>query len=262
MNHAGGTAGTLLLVSALVLPLVLYGIAVLEAGPSWPAGRTVCWVAGLAVLGVGLVLPPLAVARPGFAGHGFVSHATGHLLVGMAAPLLLALARPVPLVLRALPVARARALVRVLRSVPARTLAHPATAAVLDVGGLWVLYTTGSAGHPLAHVHLVLAGYLFAAAVLGTHPRPAGFPLRAGALVVSLAAHGVLAKYLYAHAPDADHERGAVLMYYGGDVIDLVLITLLCRAWFGALSRRRSAAPATGPRSCGSPRAPRSPSCP
>ena len=261
MNHGPAGAGVLLLASGLALPLLCYRLAVSEVratrGP-WPTWRTACWTGGLGSLGVGLVVP----------GHGFVPHAGSHLLVGMVAPVLLALAAPVPLALRALPAARARILVRMLRSRPLRTLGHPAPAAILNVGGLWLLYATPLYqfhDHPLLHVHMLAAGYLFAAAILGAHPGPAGFPLRAAVLVGSLAAHGILAKFLYAHppagVPAADAERGAVLLYYGGDAVDLVLITLLCRSWFGTLSRRRSAARATDRRSCGSRPAPRTPSC-
>ncbi|SHM56592.1 cytochrome c oxidase assembly protein [Cryptosporangium aurantiacum] len=240
MTHHGevSVTGLLLLASALGLPLLCYRLAVDEANRrhgSWPVWRTGCWVAGLGALAIGL-LP----------GQGFLPHMVSHLLVGMVAPLLFALAAPVELALRALSVERARALVRVLRAAPVRTLGHPVTAAVLNVGGLWLLYLTPLypvlSGHPLLHVHLLVAGYLFAAAILGTHPRPAGYPLRAAVLVGYLAAHGVLAKYLYGHPPAgvsaADAELGAQLMYYGGDAVDLVLIVLLCRAWFRTLDRR------------------------
>jgi len=249
VTHHGpaSVTGVLLLVSALALPLVCYGIAATETKGSWPGWRTACWAAGLATLGLGtLGLGTLGLGT----GHAFTQHMVSHLLVGMVAPLLLALAAPVPLALRALPVARARTLVRVLRSAPLRTLGHPVTAAVLNAGGLWLLYATplysAVGNHPLLHVHLLAAGYLFAAAILGTHPRPAGFPLRAAVLIGYLAAHGILAKYLYGHppagVPTADAELGAQLMYYGGDAVDLVLIVLLCRAWFRTLARREQRA--------------------
>ncbi|GAA0259281.1 cytochrome c oxidase assembly protein [Cryptosporangium japonicum] len=249
MNHGWSAAGLLLIGSALVVPLVVYRLAVSEVGPGWPARYRACWAGGLGVLGVGVLLP----------GHGFTHQVLSHLLVGMVAPLLLALGRPVRLALRALPVARARTLVRLLRSLPLRTLGNPAIAALLNVGALWLLWTTPYADHPLVHVHMLLAGYLFTAAILGTHPRPAGFRFRAAVLVAASAGHGILAKYLYARSPGA--EPGALLLYYGGDAVDLVLAVLFCRAWFRTLSPRRSAVPATGRRSCGSPPAPRSPSC-
>jgi hypothetical protein len=51
-----------------------------------------------------------------------------------------------------------------------------------------------------------------------------------------LAAHGILAKYLYAHPPAGvlHAEAGAQLMYYGGDVLDLILIVVFCRQWYTA----------------------------
>jgi hypothetical protein len=58
-------------------------------------------------------------------------------------------------------------------------------------------------------------------------------------LVLALAAHDVLAKRLYAQAGGpglADERSGALLMYYGGDVVDLALAVLVCARWY-----RRSA---------------------
>jgi len=58
--------------------------------------------------------------------------------------------------------------------------------------------------------------------------------------VAALAAHGILAKHLYVHPPlgvaAGTGETGAMVMYYGGDAVELVVAALLCRAWFG---RRR-----------------------
>ena len=57
-------------------------------------------------------------------------------------------------------------------------------------------------------------------------------------LVAFLAAHGILAKYLYAHpppgVPEAQAQAGGRLMYYGGDVLDLILIAIFCRQWYAA----------------------------
>jgi putative membrane protein len=35
---------------------------------------------------------------------------------------------------------------------------------------------------------------------------------------------------------------GAEVMYYGGDVIDLVVITIFCRQWYAATDPRRARA--------------------
>jgi putative membrane protein len=222
-------------------------------GRRWSSWRTGAWCAGLAVAGAGL-LGPLATA----AHHDFTAHMAGHLLVGMLAPLLLVLAGPLTVLLQALPVHRARALSRLLQHGSVRALTHPVTAAVLNAGGLWLLYTTDlypamgehEALHVLVHLHVLASGYLLTAALIGVDPAPhrPGFASRAVVLVLFLAAHAVLAKYLYAHPPAGvpaeQAQRAGMLMYYGGDLVDVVLITVLCRQWYAAAGRRRSQTPA------------------
>ena len=109
---------------------------------------------------------------------------------------------------------RAAAWRLLLRSRPLRVLTEPAVAAVLDVGGLWLLYATPlrttAAAHPVldlvVHAHVLLAGYLFTAVLVGRDPLPPrrGTGHRLVVLVLALAAHDVLAKWLYAHADGAD----------------------------------------------------------
>jgi putative membrane protein len=215
--------------------LVLAGFA-RRRGAGWPARCSILWLAGIA-------LATAAVVRPG---HDFGAHMTGHLLLGMLAPVPLVLAAPVTLALRALPVAVARRLARGLRSRPVRTVAHPVTAAVLAVGGSWLLYTTDlyslMSRHPalalLVHAHVLLSGYLFTAALIGVDPAPhrPGRPARAAVMVAFLALHAILAKHLYSHppagVPAAQAHSGAELMYYGGDVVDLLVIVIFCAQWY------------------------------
>jgi putative membrane protein len=178
----------------------------------------------------------------------------------MAAPLLLAGAAPMTLALRALPTARARRVVRLLKRRPIRLLIHPATAALLDMGGLWLLYTTPLYGamhahrslELLIHAHLLVAGYLFTATMIGIDPirnRPS-WTTRAVVLVAALAAHAILAKYLYLHppvgVPASQARRASLLMYYGGDLADGVLITLFCRQWYRASRPRPKPVAAVG----------------
>jgi putative membrane protein len=220
----------------------------------WPLWRTACWYTGVACALIGTRTP-----------HDLTGHMIGHLLTGMAAPLLLVLARPVTLALGSLPVTWARRLSHLLRSWPARILTHPVTAAVLSAGGLWLVFLTGlHHTHPAwVNAHFLLAGYLFTAAIAGADPvphRPA-WATRAAALIAAMAAHGILAKYLYGHLPGA--EQGAQLMYYAGDALHVVLIVLLCTGAAGLPSpdrrggpdgpgpgrraSRRAGGPATGP---------------
>jgi putative membrane protein len=212
-------------------------------GGRWPAYRSMLWCAGLGTATVALV-GPLADA----AERDFTAHVAGHLLLGMLAPLLLVSAAPVTLALRTLPLTGARRLARILDGRTVQVLTHPITATALNVGGLWLLYTTDlyprSIGqewlHLAVHAHVLASGYLFASAVVGVDPAPhrPGRPQRAVVLLLYLTAHTVLARYLYAHPPTGvpaeQSQRAAVLMYYGGDAIDLGLIVVFCQQWFTA----------------------------
>ncbi|WP_238146748.1 cytochrome c oxidase assembly protein [Ornithinimicrobium murale] len=223
----------------------------------WSARRAVAWYLGLVLAAAGLLGPLAAEARSGFTAHMAV-----HLLVGMVAPLLLVLGAPVALTLRALPVGRARSLTRVLRGQVVRAVTHPVLAATLNAGGMWLLYTTdlyrlmhtSALLHGVVHAHIFLAGYVLTASLVGRDPDPHRSPVavRAGVLIVFIAAHSVLAKWLYAHPPAgvdlADGRVGAQLMYYGGDVVDVIIIVLLLAGWYTSTDprRRRASYPPSG----------------
>lgn len=223
-----------------------YLAAALRLG-GWPRRRTLAWLAG-SLAAVLAVTGPVAEA----AHHDFAAHALGHLLLGMLAPLLLSLGAPLTLALRVLPVRHGRRLVKVLRTRLVSVLTEPGVAAVLNVGGLWLLYRSGlyeasthAPGlHLLVHAHMLLAGYLFTVAVAGTDPMPhrRPYPHRAVVLVLALAAHGILAKTLWASPPSgvpaARGELGAMIMYYGGDAVDIALGVLLCARWYRAARLR------------------------
>ena len=253
MSHDHGMFGWALFgyLAALVLGL---GAVVYAAGwwasrhrGRWPIHRTVLWYTGLFCAGAGLVGPIAEAARTSFS-----AHMVGHLLLGMVAPLCLVLSAPVTLALRALPVVHARALSRVLRTVLVRGLTHPMVAVVLNVGGLWALYTTDLYGmmhtsvwlYALVHAHVFLAGYLFTAAMVGIDPNPhrSSFALRTAALIGFLTAHSILAKWLYGHPPAgvdfADARIGTQIMYYGGDAVDVTLIVVFCAQWYTATRPR------------------------
>jgi putative membrane protein len=234
--------------------LYLSALVLARSRSPWPVRRTVLWLVGLGCVGAA-VLGPLATA----ARTSFTAHTTGHLLLGMLGPLLLVLGTPVTLALRALPVRAARALVRVLRAPVVAVVTHPVVAGTLDAGGLWLLYGdlysrmhTSPALHGLVHLHVLLAGYLFTASVVGRDPDPhrASVRVRSAALVVFIAVHAILAKWLYAHPPagvdPVDARTGAQLMYYGGDAVDLTLVVLLLGGWYAA-TKPRDALPQLGP---------------
>jgi putative membrane protein len=196
--------------------------------------------AGL-VAGATAVFGPLADA----ADHDFTAHAVAHLLIGMLAPLLVCLAAPVTVLLRTLPWPVARRLGHLLTIAPVRVLTEPVVAAALSVGGLWLLYTSGLFAalhsHPALHtvvsLHMAIAGYLFTVSIISVDPMPHRRPYsyRAAVLVAAVAAHDILAKVIYAHPPvgvDPMQARsGAMIMYYGGDALSIIVMIILCARW-------------------------------
>lgn len=92
--------------------------------------------------------------------------------------------------------------------------------------------------HVLVHLHVIIAGVVFTAAMISPDPQPhrAGFRVRAGVMVAFIAAHSVLGKWLYAYPPAGvgveDARRGAQVMYYGGDVVDVIILVLLFAGWY------------------------------
>jgi putative membrane protein len=258
-EHAG--VGTSLLVPFVVLAVsvaaagYLVGVRRSRRRSAWPTHRTVLWLLGLACVALALVGPLAAAA------HGsFSAHAATHVLLGMLAPLLLVLAAPGTLALRALPARHARALSRALRSRLVGWLTHPVVAGLLDVGGLWLLYGTSlfslvhssATVHALVHLHVLLAGALLTFSLVGIDPQPhrASLTTRAVVLVAFMAAHSILAKRLYAFPPAGvgaeDGRVGAQIMYYAGDAVHLALVVLLLSGWYIRAGRRMPGAISVG----------------
>ncbi|MFI0828268.1 cytochrome c oxidase assembly protein [Streptomyces roseolus] len=216
-------------------------------GDAWPRWRDASFGAG------GITLAWAALGP--LPGGPFTRHMALHLLTGMAAPLLLVLARPLTLVLRSLPPGRGRrGVVALGHSRPVAVLVFPPVAALLDAGGLWLLHRTplfATTQHrPLLHavvqVHLMAAGLLFVFAVCRLDPvrhRGGGIAVRGGTLLAAGTAHAVLAKSLYAAAPPGtafaptDLHAGARLMYYSGDLTELALALVLAVEWCAATGR-------------------------
>ncbi|QTC40589.1 cytochrome c oxidase assembly protein [Bacillus sp. V3] len=241
-----GSGPQLILALPFVCALILYVWAVIYTNrryKKWPLYRTVFWSAGI-FLAVAAVAGPLAEK----AHHDFQAHMLGHLFLGMLAPLLMALAAPMMLTLRTLPRDKARKLSLLLKSRQLKVLIDPFFALFLNIGGLWLLYTTSlySAMHEnillhiFIHLHVFLAGYLFTVSLIYIDPIPhrKSYAYRAAALLSALAAHGILSKIIYARPPQGipagQAEAGSMLMYYGGDAIDIILIFILCLQWYKA----------------------------
>ncbi len=212
---------------------------------TWPIMRTISFLFAIIFIWLSLVGPFSLYGSDEF---DFTLHMLGHLFLGMLAPLLLALAAPVTLILRSLPTKYARQLSAFLKSKLSRVFTHPVITVVLNIGGLWLLYTTPlfSWMHTnewvywLVHIHVFLAGYLFTISIIYIDPiyHRKSVRYRAVALILALAGHSILSKYIYVNPPSGvstqQAERGSMLMYYGGDVIDAVIIFILCLQWYKA----------------------------
>ncbi len=259
------TPGALAALLALLVYLVAAGRA-RRTGPGWQHGRTVAFTVGALLLAYALADPAV----------GFPAHMRQHLLIGMLAPLGLVLGAPLTLLLRTVDVHTGRRVVRLLRSRPARVLSHPVTGLLLTAGGLWVLYLTPlyrateayPLAHDLVHLHFLAAGYLFTWSITGPDPGPhrPGVPFRLVVLGVSIVAHATCSQLMYAGllvdvpAPPEQLRAGATVMYYGGDLAEILLALAMLTTWRPARPRVATSADTDRPidmrdyRAQGSPR--------
>src|SRR5690625_4855798 len=231
------------IVSAVIL-IIVYLMAMRVSNrkfSKWPMRRPFLWILGVFTAASAFVGPL------GDAAHeNFIAHMYGHLLLGMLAPIFLVYSKPMTLLLRALPTEDARIVSRVLNSAYGRFITNPFTASVLNIGGLYLIYMTdlyvwmheNMILFIIVHLHVFLAGYLFTISIIYvdiTSHRYA-YWYRAVALVAALGFHKALSKLIYQSpppgVPTGEGRTGAMVMYYGGDVVDLILIIILCYHWY------------------------------
>lgn len=250
--HAGG-AGVWMFVGILGLAAATYSTLALRRrrGRPWSRWRTAGFLGGSALAGMAL-FPALVPFPEG----DFREHMLQHLAIGMIAPVLLVLAAPMTLLMRSLPTRHARWIVRALLSRPGKVVTNPVFALTSSIGGMAALYfsplyeaMSGSSElHLFVHVHFLAAGCLFAWVIAGPDPAPQrpSVPARLVVLGVAIAVHATLSQLLYAglfvSLPVPSHQLrgGAEIMYYGGDIAELLLAFALVSTW----RPRRSAAPA------------------
>ncbi|MCI3927822.1 cytochrome c oxidase assembly protein [Streptomyces sp. AN091965] len=240
----GPVAATLALLTAFAY--LLAAARLRRRGDAWPRHRDASFAAGSTALAYALTGP--------LPGGPFTAHMSQHLTLAMAAPLLLVLARPFTLALRTLPPGPARrALLATARSRLVTWLLFPPLTAVWDLGGLWLLHRTGllatSHHQPLLnaaiYVHVLVAGSLFTFTVCQLDPvRHRWSPAWRGTTVLAAGwAHAVLAKSLYTAPPPGttftptDLHTASQLMYYGGDLAEIALATVLATQWYATTGR-------------------------
>jgi putative membrane protein len=220
-----------------------------KKGRSWPVSRILFWISGIFLCSISVIGPLAHLSHADFR-----MHMVGHLFLGMLGPLLMALGAPVKLLLRSMSVHQAKQLTNILRSRLLGYMSNPAVTSTLNIGGLWVLYTTDLFHmmhenillHVVIHLHVFFAGYLFTVSMIYIDPIPhrTSYVYRSFILVLALAAHGILSKWIYAAPPAGvpreEAETGGMLMFYGGDAVDLIIIIILCYHWYRSTSPKKT----------------------
>lgn len=243
----------ILLIIGIALVYLIGVILERKKWNKWSIWRTLSFVCGICLLAIAM-WPPIVQ----WAHHDLRGHMVQHLLIGMFAPIFLVLGAPITLALISLPVKVSRSLTSILKSNIFKFLSYPLTALILNIGGMYVLYLTPLYNesftrpylHHAIHIHFLAAGVLFTWSMIGPDPVPKrpGLRLRMVVLFVGIAAHAFLSKLMYAwlfpfnspHSNDQIREA-AKLMYYGGDLSELLLVIGLYSIWYRKRSHQRHA---------------------
>ena len=229
-------------------------------GDRWPVLRTVLWVTGMLAL-LWVTNGPLNVYEQ----YLFSAHMLGHMLLGMAIPVLLVLSAPLTLALRAIAKRDDDSrgprewILLFVHSRYAAVLTHPLVAGGLFAASLWVFYytpifrwaTEEHVGHTWMIVHFLLTGYLFAQAIVGIDPVAgrAPYPLRLILLLATMAlhaffglslveSHGLLLADWYGAMgrtwglpPLADQQAAGGIAWSVGEIPTVVLAVLVAFLW-------------------------------
>ena len=229
-------------------------------GRRWSPARTTAFLSGAAVV---VVATQTGIAR--YDTTLFSVHIVQHVLLGMVAPVLFALGAPVTLALQAAQPSTKRVLRRALDTRPATVLTNPLVATVLFTLTLPALYFTpvyewslrSGVVHAWLHVHFVVAGVLFAEAVLGLdlHRHRLGHPARLGLVLSTVPIHAflgvallsstsVIAARWYAGTGRtwgasalSDQRTGAGILWAAGELFGLVLGAVVLVRWMAYSER-------------------------
>ncbi|PZR53430.1 copper resistance protein CopD [Xylanimonas oleitrophica] len=186
--------------AAGVVVYLTWVVRLARRGDRWPVGRTLSWCAGMAVVAWNTNGAPTIYGEVLFS-----AHMVQHMVLAMMVPLLLVLAAPVTLLLRAVPARKDGSrgprewVLAFVHSWWGRFVSRPVVAAVIFVAGMILFYYSplfewsleSHVGHVWMVVHFTTAGYLFANALVGVDPGPErpGFPLRLVLLFATMAFH-------------------------------------------------------------------------
>jgi len=220
-----------------------------ERGRRWPWRRSGPFLGGLVVLvlatqsGIGTVDTT-----------SFTAHVIQHLLLGMVAPIFLALGAPVTLALQSSNRRLRARLIKVLHSHPVSVLTHPVTAWALFGGPMFALYFTGLyaatlrsvALHDLVHLVFVMGGCLFFWPVVGLDPTPhrLGYGARMLYVMLALPFHTIIGVALTTQtkliAPGitlGDQQTGAGVLWTAGELLGIIAVIIVGVQWMAAEER-------------------------
>jgi cytochrome c oxidase assembly factor CtaG len=247
----------LLIAFAAGWAVVVWRIDRMHPATPVPPLRTVAFLAALATLFVALQSPIDAWADDRFSVH-MVQHI---LLMFVAAPLFV-LAAPITQLLRlSRPGLRRRVLIPLLHGRVARGVTFPIVTWLVGVGVMWVVHFSAlferalesESVHDLEHVLLLGSAMLFWLPVVGSEPVPwrLGWSGRFGYLALSMPFGSLLGMVivsatvvLYPHyaalGGDAlqDQRLAGTIMWVGADLLSLVALAFLVRAWMIHEDRR------------------------
>jgi len=240
--------------AVVVVVGVLYaqGVRRLAArGRRWSRWRSAALGGALAVA---VVATQSGIAR--YEDDRLSVHMVQHTLLGLALPLLVVLAAPLTLALQTGGPGTRAWLRRALRSRPVHVLTRPMVAWCLFGGGLVAIYLTpllelsvrNDVVHVLVHTHVVVAGTLFLAVLVGVDSLPGRPPFGARllALLVAVPFHAVVGLALLSArspvAPDAypglsDQRTAAGLFWGTGELFTLAVAAVIVRQWWVAEQR-------------------------
>jgi putative copper resistance protein D len=218
-------------------------------GRRWPGRRTAPFVAGLLVL--------VLATQGGVAAQdttSFTAHVLQHLMLGMIAPVLLALGAPVTLALQSSNRDLRSRLIKILHSGPVKALTHPVTAWAAFGGSMFALYFTGLyaatlrsvALHDVVHLAFATAGCLFFWPVVGLDPTPhrMAYGARMLYVLVALPFHTIIGVALVTQtkliAPGlnlTDQQTGAAILWTAGELLGLIAMMIVAAQWMTAEER-------------------------
>lgn len=234
--------------SALVVAvLVAVWLGLVRRHPHWPRTRT---IAGASAVALAVV-----ATQSGVATHdttSFTAHVIQHVLLGMAVPLLAALAAPTTLVLQAADPATRTVVRRTLRLRVVSVLSRPlvgfvlfgASVVALTFTSILDLAARNDGVHVLVHFHLVLVGSLFVWPLVGADPVPSrpSHPARLLIVLASVPFHAFVGVALLTATEPvldvypvlADQRRAAGLLWGAGELLTLATAAVVFRSWYRA----------------------------